>query len=836
MLSHFHLTPKRRAPVVEEETVPPSPGVTSSYFFGKSTGTSESAAEAEKGKETESSRPQPEPEPPGPTQSELLEIQTRLQHIIDQLQAENEELKEETTRLKQQLKAGAPEGSLLKERKNVVEMYAEVLTLLEKSNREFNMEDNLPRVVVVGDQSAGKTSVLEMVAHARIFPRGGGEMMTRTPVQVTLSEGPTRVAQFGNDSRLYNLRDPVELQALRDEIERRMKDAVKDGNSVSPETISLNVRGPGLPRMVLVDLPGIISHVTAGMAASTKNDIVTMARKHMNNPNAIILCIQDGSVDAERSSVADVVSEVDPKGERTIFVLTKVDVAEKGNANPERMRQMMEGRLFRMKAINYFAVVTGTGSRTSEEDIDSITKYETEFFKQSTLFQSGVMRTSQTTTSNLAHAVQREFWKRVRSSVEQQLESLSHQIRKKNAEWSSLYSGTTMSRNEFFERGKLAILESMTLFGNLQPVEWERAVEKQLWPTIRHHSLETLYVPARAKAADVDEFRHILEDMLIEWQERAGLTNLCFDISHKVFINQFESVMQKTRVESLKNESEMLFGPLKREVGRRVLERHVWNDMHHTLREAQRKVLSDLEITSEKEWKDAVNFMQATLEQHHLDIKHREKEIYGPSTREQWISWKSTTQEKLLHRAVKDQLRSHFKPDQLASPVLKWEDLAYIRKDIKKRMQYASLMTDATLDDLINNTYAWMFQKHFLKLSIASAKYCRSKYAVVPQNRTGAPNGLQCRDVLFFKRVEDLLHTSSKYLRQTIVEEKARMEREVAYELEQIGKKEKEVKQLVTGKRVELSEQIETAKQLQAKLEQFLRLLSTTTGSQVPRD
>ena len=62
---------------------------------------------------------------------------------------------------------------------------------------------------------------------ARVFPRGMGEMTTRSPIQVTLSDGAEHVAQFKDSGRVYRLDREQELEEMRRDIESRMGAALR---------------------------------------------------------------------------------------------------------------------------------------------------------------------------------------------------------------------------------------------------------------------------------------------------------------------------------------------------------------------------------------------------------------------------------------------------------------------------------------------------------------------------------------------------------------------------------------------------------------------------------
>ena len=484
----------------------------------------------------------------------------RLQTELDKLEAENAVLRRNLILNGAKVKKGT---------RRAVELFSEIMTLREQADKSFKAADHLPRVVVVGDQSAGKTSVLETIARARIFPRGAGEMMTRAPVQVTMSEDPLHTAQFAGSKRVYHLAEETELEELRDEIERRMSNSVKPGESVSSSTIALNVRGPGLRPMILVDLPGLIQHHTLGMHESTKDAIKETCEAHIANPNAIILCVQDATRDAEGSGVADVVRHADPKGTRTVFVLTKVDVAEKMETSSKKLERILKGQRFNMKARNYFAVVTGTGKQ--DDSIHNIRKAERAFFENSQLFMQGSFKASALGTDNLSKAVSLAFWELINHSIKEELKDTGAVLKKLEREFTDKFPKSQwLSRDDLLSIGRHAILGNMSRVNrSLSPQQLEATLVDKLWDQIGSHVIDALYIRS-AEDTDYHAFKTNTEGQLDIWVSK-DLPRVATDLAQATLLSDFDDAIDF-------DDPDQLYGAMKSKIKATCLERLEWDE------------------------------------------------------------------------------------------------------------------------------------------------------------------------------------------------------------------------------------------------------------------
>lgn len=752
-------------------------------------------------------------------QEELMRTQIKYQKEIEKLEKENKELR------KQLLLRGKQVTISKQIKKSLIDMYSEVLDELSGYDSSYNTADHLPRVVVVGDQSSGKTSVLEMVAQARIFPRGAGEMMTRAPVKVTLSEGPYHIASFKDSNREFDLSNESELAELRREVEIRMMKSVQSGSTVSSDVISMTVKGPGLQRMVLVDLPGIISTVTAGMNPETKDSIKALATQYMSNPNAIILCIQDGSVDAERSNVTDLVSTMDPAGKRTIFVLTKVDMAEQNLANPDRIRKILSGKLFPMKALGYFAVVTGRGNK--EDSIQDIKDYEEEFFQNSKIFKGGIVNSSQITTRNLSFAVSECFWKMVRDTVEQQADAFKATRFNLETEWKNNFPRIReLDRDELFEKARGEILDEIVNLSLVSPQTWEDSLGKKLWERVSQHVFENIYLPAAQTQSSggtrqisphnrSGTFNTTIDIKLKQWAENQ-LPIKSVEIGWETLQEEFHKLMDKAKKGK---EHDDIFDMLKGAVVDTAMNGHMWEDKaSEMLRVIQLNTLEDRSVPDKQQWDGAIRFLEESLYEKVKANDENLRQVVGPGWYERWTSWKSGTPEQKAKNSTKGELEKLLSAEGDHGPHLSYEEITTVRRNLATQ----GVEVD---NEAIRETWYLVNRRHFLQRALQRCYDCKRGFWMYHQ---GLESELDCGDIVLFWRIQQMLRVTANALRQQVMNREARrLEKEIKEVLEEMSQDKEPKTKLLTGRRVLLAEELKRVRQIQEKLEEFIKALNT---------
>ncbi|OMO60698.1 hypothetical protein CCACVL1_23939 [Corchorus capsularis] len=206
----------------------------------------------------------------------------------------------------------------------------------------MSLWEALPSVAVVGGQSSGKSSVLESVVGRDFLPRGSG-IVTRRPLVLQLhkTESGSEYAEFLHAPK----KRFSDFAAVRKEIADETDRITGKTKQISNIPIHLSIYSPHVVNLTLIDLPGLTKVAVEGQPDSIVEDIENMVRSYVEKPNCIILAISPANQDIATSDAIKLAREVDPSGERTFGVLTKLDLMDKGT----NAQDVLEGRAYRLQ-------------------------------------------------------------------------------------------------------------------------------------------------------------------------------------------------------------------------------------------------------------------------------------------------------------------------------------------------------------------------------------------------------------------------------------------------------------------------------------------------------
>ncbi|KAH9627506.1 hypothetical protein KSS87_006197 [Heliosperma pusillum] len=191
--------------------------------------------------------------------------------------------------------------------------------------------------------SSGKSSVLESIVGRDFLPRGFG-IVTRRPLVLQLHktvEGSQDYAEFLHLPK----RRFTDFSLVRKEIQDETDRVTGKSKQISPVPIHLSIYSPNVVNLTLIDLPGLTKVAVDGQPESVVQDIEDMVRSYVDKPNSIILAISPANQDIATSDAIKLAREVDPSGDRTFGVLTKLDLMDKGTDALD----VLEGRSYRLQ-------------------------------------------------------------------------------------------------------------------------------------------------------------------------------------------------------------------------------------------------------------------------------------------------------------------------------------------------------------------------------------------------------------------------------------------------------------------------------------------------------
>ncbi|KAH6721518.1 P-loop containing nucleoside triphosphate hydrolase protein [Leptodontidium sp. MPI-SDFR-AT-0119] len=251
----------------------------------------------------------------------------------------------------------------------------------------------LPQLIVCGDQSSGKSSVLEAISGLP-FPKQD-TLCTRFATEVILRRADKveiNVSIVPGDDRAMIDRDRL----LRFRRELKTKDdfgglfkGARDemglsssGKSFSNDTLRVEFCGPSQPQLTLVDLPGLIHSETKTQTAGDVQLVHNLVSRYLENPRSIILAVVSAKNDIGNQIILRNARNFDPQGLRTLGIITKPDLLAKGSKSEESFVTLARNEDVKF-SLGWHVVKNLDSAIRRNQQEDTRDEQETLFFQES---------------------------------------------------------------------------------------------------------------------------------------------------------------------------------------------------------------------------------------------------------------------------------------------------------------------------------------------------------------------------------------------------------------------------------------------------------------------
>ncbi|KAG7477844.1 hypothetical protein MATL_G00073850 [Megalops atlanticus] len=298
----------------------------------------------------------------------------------------------------------------------------------------------LPTIAVIGDQSSGKSSVLEALSGVQL-PRGTG-VVTRCPLELILihSEDTDWEGKISYRHKSIKLESP---EQVCEEIKNAQNQLAGKNCEISNERITVQIKSKTTPDLTLIDLPGITRVAVGGQPDDIAAQIKSLIHDYIMNKETINLVVIPCTADITTAEALSMAQEVDPEGERTIGVLTKPDLVDKGME--EGILSIIRNELIPLK--RGYAIVRCRGQKEIKEKVSlsDALNLEKTFFKGHQHFRN-LLDSKQAGIDNLAEKLSKELLTLIKSSLNTIEADILMKLQKVEEELSFMWNIPTDSR------------------------------------------------------------------------------------------------------------------------------------------------------------------------------------------------------------------------------------------------------------------------------------------------------------------------------------------------------------------------------------------------------